>query len=103
MNKQLEKKIHEIALENGLTDKQTLDIFKSQFEFIKEKMQESRDSSPMFPVITLPKFAKFIPTLKYRNKRKAHEQQYPKQVQQRRKLLGGESSILDPQDIPRIL
>ncbi len=56
------KKIKDIAIKNGVTHEQALQIGRSQFEFVAMTMKAGDMETTTFKTILLPKFGKFMPS-----------------------------------------
>ena len=65
-NRQFKPIIHERALRFCTKDRVILDIWKSQFDFVAERMKMCEKEKPMYPVIILTNFGKFVSRTCYR-------------------------------------
>ena len=74
LNRQFKPIIHKKALEFCTGDQIILDIWKSQFDFIAERISMCEKEEPMYPVIILTNFGKFVSKTRCRIFKKTSEE-----------------------------
>jgi len=60
LTRKLKEKMHSLALDLNVPDKVVEDMFRSQFDFVAEKMKDA-DKDDSWPIIILLGLGKFIP------------------------------------------